>query len=173
VPLFNVFVDEKLAQRQQILNAQWDSLDTLQQNCKSVPASSWSEFQNNLRDWRSFFNSGSDWSSSSKTATDEWQLKAAEWAKRFDSFGCSGVRGEFIFDSGDRGIPGVKDPPPDDPGILDGVLSAYDKTSSALLAPLATAGWVAVGLVVVVIAAVVWIATKGKGSAGPVSVGGG
>ncbi len=179
MPLFNIFVDEKLAARQAQLDGQWKSLRAVINGCDDFPSSSWVEFVNDQKGWESFFDSGSDWSDNSKAATDEWQSKLQVHSQRVEQAGCRGSIGsvggvDFFSPTGVTGIPGVKDPPPDDPAFIDTALDAFSKTRDAVLSPFATVGWVTVGLVVVAIVAIVWILTKGKGKAGPsgVSVGG-
>ncbi len=165
--LFNIFSDPALKARQDQLDGQWNSLQALYSSCNNTPDASFAEFATDFRLWKEFYNSGSDWSADSKRATDEWQTKAQEWSRKLASWGCTGntqdANGDPIPQSGDAGIPTVKDNPPDQPGLLDS-LNPLPKLESWA----ETVGWVVVGLVVLAILAVVWISTKGhaKGPGG-------
>lgn len=174
--LFNVFSDSELKARQDQLDAQWKSLNSLINTCDDFPSSGWVEFVNDFRNWQEFYDSGSDWSSDSKHATDLWQVKAGEYAKRLAGAGCRGgigsVAGVDVVSAGDSGIPFVKEPPADMPGLFHEILSGVDQAQDTLLAPLKTAGWVVVGVVVLIVIALVWILTKGQASGYGISVGG-
>jgi hypothetical protein len=159
----NIFQDPVLVQRQAELNATWLSLNNVKTGCNGLPDSAWLEFVNDYKGWQEFFDSGSDWSSDSKKATDGWQIKAQDWSKRLSSYGCAGSLGvvtttdgfgnptgrETVYAGGDQGIPGVKDPPPDQQGITDKIGGA-----------IATAGWVAAGLVALIIIGIFYVATR-------------
>jgi hypothetical protein len=110
----NFFSDPELRARQDVLNAQWNGLwGTYNATCSNGLGNAFPEFATDKRNWDDFYGSESDWSSASKHATDEWQTKAQEWAKRLKDYGC----GDNQYS--DLGIPGVKDNPEDRPGVLD------------------------------------------------------
>lgn len=172
--LFNIFSDPALKARQDVLDAQWSSLNALFNTCDAMPSQSWVEFVNDLKSWRIFYDSGSDWSSSSEKATNEYQVKAQEWSQRLDAAGCRGSVGSVGGDDipgSVSGIPGVKDPPPLTPGLLDEAASAFEKGTDALSSPFKTLGWVAVGIVVLIVVGLVVITTKGHASGYGVEVG--
>ena len=171
----NIFSSPELRARQDQLDGQWSSLNGIQQTCNEFPSQAWVEFSNDLRNWREFYDSGSDWSQSSEKATNEWQIKAQEWTTRMRASGCTGTAGSAGGDyipSSQSGIPGVKDPPPLSQGLLDEAAEAFEKGTDALASPFKTLGWVAVGIVVLILVTVVWITTKGQASGYGVSVGG-
>lgn len=115
----NFFSDPELRARQDVLNAQWNSLwGTYQATCSNGLGNAFPEFATNYSDWKEFYDSGSDWSGASKHSTDEWQTKAQEWASRLKDYGC----GDSQYS--DRGIPGVKDNPEDQPGLIDKLAGA-------------------------------------------------
>jgi len=162
--LFDVFVDPALRARQDKLNSVWQSMNNLKQGCDGLPDSAWLEFVTDYKAWGEFYDSGSDWSSSSKTATDEWQVKAQSWTKRLADYGCRGSlgvditldnfgnptgRSEVYTPAADQGIPGVKDPPPDPQGPIDKIEGW-----------IATVGWVVAGLVVLLIAGLVYVLSR-------------
>ena len=169
----NIVSNPALRARQDQLDGQWSSLNGIQQSCDQFPSQAWVEFSNDLRNWREFYDSGSDWSQSSEKATNEWQIKAQEWAARMAGSGCGGtagsVGGSDIPAAG--GIPGVKDPPPLSQGLLDEAAEAFEKGTDALQSPFKTLGWVAVGIVVLILVAVIWVGTKGHASGWGVEVG--
>jgi len=150
----NVFSDPVLRQRQDELDAIWKSLNGLQNKCDNMPDTSWVEFVNDFKRWQDFYDSETDWSSDAKKATDEWQRKAKSWSDRLKSYGCRGTLGTeaivspegdyqgstTIYAPGDGGIPGVKDPPPDEKGLVDRIGDAFS-----------TVGWVATALTLMVI----------------------
>ena len=70
------------------------------------------------------------------------------------------------------GVPTIKDPPPDDPTFLDKSLDAFRRTRDEVLAPVATIGWVAVGIVGAIILAIIVLATKGRAKGYGIEVGG-
>ncbi len=129
----DIFQDPALVQRQDALNAQWLSLNNVKTGCDGLPDSAWLEFVNDYKAWQQFYDSGSNWSADSKKATDGWQLKAQEWSKRLPGYGCAGSLGvitttdqfgnptgrQDVYATGDQGIPGVKDPPPDEKGAIE------------------------------------------------------
>jgi hypothetical protein len=160
----NVFSDPQLRARQDQLDAQWKSLKASYDACNDTPPTSFAEFATDFAGWTSFYDSESDWSSNAKKATDEWQTKAQEWAGKIAGW-CGG--------GADSGIPTVKDPPPDEPGLVDQALGVFDKTRDAVLAPVFKVGWVAVGIVAAVILAIVVIVTKGRAKGYGIEVGGG
>ena len=170
--LFGILVDSALKARQDQLDAQWSSVSALYSGCDQTPDSAFAEFATDLSAWRAFYASGSDWSADSKTATDEWQTKLQDWTNRLTGWGCYGTAGPDELAAGSGAIPTVKDPPPDAPGIVDSVLATLKKTENAALSPFSTIGWVAVGIVVLVVLAIVWITTKGRAKGYGVEVGG-
>lgn len=173
--LFNVFSDPALKARQDILDAQWNSLWSIYQGCDNAPNNTFSEFVTERTAWKEFYDSGSDWSASSKAATDQWQSKAQEWASQFTSWGCNGNLGSVngvSIPADVNSIPTVKDPPPDGPSFIDTALQTFQKTESSILSPFATIGWVAVGLAVLIILALVWSLTKGHAKGYGVEIGG-
>lgn len=115
----NFFSDPELRARQDVLNGQWNSLwGTYNATCSNGLGNAFPEFATDYNNWQEFYDSGSDWTGASKHATDEWQTKAQEWAKRLKDYGCGDTQYK------DLGIPGVKDIPPDKPGFLDNLLDA-------------------------------------------------
>jgi hypothetical protein len=171
----DIFVDPKLRARQNQLDAQWKALRSSFQTCDATPDSSFAEFTTDFDNWSAFYATESDWSAGSKSATDEWQTKAQDWSNRLRSWGCTGSFDGFNVVSalGDTssGIPTVKDPPPDDPGLLDSVLSGVHKVTDPVTSTAATIGWVAVGLLILIIGSIVWIVTRGAYSGYGVKVG--
>jgi hypothetical protein len=169
----NIVSNPALRARQDQLDAQWSSLNGIQQNCSDLPSQAWVQFVNDLRNWREFYDSGSDWSQSSEQATNDWQIKAQEWTTRMAASGCGGTAGSvgdtYIPAAG--GIPTIKDPPPLSQGLLDEASDAFKKGTDALESPFKTLGWVAVGIVVLIIVAVIWISTRGHASGYGVDVG--
>jgi hypothetical protein len=170
-----VFVDPKLRGRQDILDAQWKSLKTGFTACDNTPDSSFAEFTNDFASWSMFYASESDWSSGSKATTDEWQTKAQDWSNRLQSWGCNGnwdgVNTVSAVGNASSGIPLVKDPPPNDPGIVDQALGLVHKVTDPITGTASTVAWVAVAVLVLAIGAVVYILTKGKASGYGVKVG--
>lgn len=172
--LFNVFQDTELVQRQKQLDATWKSLNAAQQHCDGLPDTQWVEFVNNFEGWKEFYDSGSDWSSDSKHATDEWQRIAGEWSRKFATYSCSGTTGSAggeTFYGADSGLPGVKDPPPDMPGFLDNVVNTVGNQITEAKETAGTIAWVAVGLAVLVVLGILYIASRGVSGYG-VKVGG-
>jgi hypothetical protein len=168
----NVFSDPKLRARQTQLDAQWNSLWALWQGCDATVDSSFSEFSTDRAGWIDFYGSESDWSADAKTATDEWQTKAQSWATRLSGWGCYGTVGPDSASPNASGVPSIKDPPPDDPTIFDRGLNLFAKARDEVLAPVATVGWVAVGIVGAVILAIIVLATKGRAKGYGIEVGG-
>lgn len=162
----NVFSDPVLKARQDQLDGQWKSLWALYQGCDQTPDNAFSQFVNDKRAWDEFYDSGSDWSDDSKHATDNWQLKAQEWAGRLNGWGCYGTSGSANLDTGSSGIPTIKDPPKDEPSFLD-------KLTDSSKTYFTTVGIVGVALFVFVILAIVFVLSKGKASGFGVSLGGG
>jgi len=169
--LFNVFSDPKLRARQDQLDAQWSSLNALQNTCDGVPDSSWVEFVNDLKAWRVFYESESDWSANSANATNEWQSKAQDWANRLGSYGCAGglgsVAGIIIQAAeGDTGIPGVKAPPAAETSwlgqagaLVTGAVSAvYDDAKGAI----SWYSYAIIGLIILVVLALGYMLTHVK-----------
>jgi len=163
---FGVFVDPKLRARQDQLDGQWKSLKAAWTACQNTPDSSFAEFATDFNGWSDFYASESDWSSASKSATDEWQTKAQDWSNKLTSWGCNGNWDNFQIVSANgsdaNGIPTIKDPPPNDPGLLDTVLGGIKKVTDPVTSTASTIGWVAVSLFVLIIFAIVWIVTKGR-----------
>ena len=165
MPLFNIFSDPKLRTRQDQLNAQFNSLWAAYQNCDNTPDSSFPEFISDRNAWKEFYDSGSDWTADSNNATNLWQTKAKEWADKLSGWGCSGN-----FDVTDTttpsGIPGVKEAPPDEESALSKAAKAAAGAGGSffggLWSSIKTVGWVAVGLVVLVLGLVVYLLTHAK-----------
>jgi hypothetical protein len=172
----NIFSDPKLRTRQDQLDGQWYSLLQVVQFCDNVPDSSFSNFTSDLRAWQAFYESGSDWSSSSENATNDWQAKALEWSKQLNAWGCTGnISGS---DSTQSGIPGVKTPPPDQGDFLDKAVDAAKGLADKATGPLdaiwnriATVGWVALGLIVLILGLAVYSLTHVKANTPYGSVG--
>lgn len=158
----NIFSDPKLRARQDQLAAQWNSLWAAYQQCDQTPDSSFAEFATDRRLWQEFYDSGSDWSSNSQNATNEWQAKAKEWADKLSGWGCMG--NDSNPDLGYSGIPGVKDPPPDDPGVLADLATAASAPVNGLFDTLKTIGWVTVGIIVIILGLAVYALTHVKAS---------
>ena len=141
----DIFVDPQLRARQDQLNAQWIALKSTVDNCQLDPvsAAAFSQFYADFASWQSFYESGSDWTSSSKKATDDWQSKLQEYTKTVGGGFCSQSQ------AGDSSyIPGVKDPPPDEPGFIQ---SLADKAAAAGK----TAYWTGTVFVFAIVAAIV------------------
>ncbi len=170
--LFNVFSDPVVAAQQAQLDGQWQALNVVQDQCNQIPTTALVEFYNDLQAWNTFYASGSDWSASSKNATNDWQKKAQEWSNKFTGWSCGNTPGIIAPDTGTSLIPGVKDPPPDDPGLLAGLKSDALAPINAIESYIRAAGWIAVGLVVLVVGAIVYISTRGKVSGYGLTVGG-
>lgn len=120
----NFFSDPALRARQTQLDAQWSGLwGTYNSTCDNGLGGAFPEFASDYNGWREFYASGSDYTGASKHATDEWQTKAQEWAKRLKDYGCG--QKEF----GDLGLPGVKDSPPDEPGWFDRLKGAAEEAA--------------------------------------------
>src|SRR5260221_10488487 len=136
------FVDEKLRARQDQLDAQWQALYNLR--CESLPTSASVEFDTDFNNWRVFYDSESDWSSGSKSATDEWQTKAKEWATRLATYGCGGSvqinNIDVISATGDKGIPSIKNNPADDPSLLDTLAHVRDVATKPFTDAASTVG---------------------------------
>ncbi len=166
---FNLFSDPKLRTRQDQLNAQWNSLLSVYQTCDNTPDSAFSEFITDLKAWRTFYDSESDWSSSSANATNEWQAKALDWTSRLSEWGCTGNQdGEY---GTPNGIPGVKEPPPDSTSILDDAKAVVSGGADSFFGSLATVGWVATGLAILIVIGIVYLLTHVSASTPYGSVG--
>lgn len=168
MPLFNIFSDPQLRARQDQLDAQWKALNAAQSGCSSIPDTAWVEWVNDFRNWQEFYDSGSDWSSDSFNATNVWQQKLKEWSARMATYGCVGslgsVGGEDIPAGGDQGIPGVKEPPPDEKSTVEKVGDEVTGVVGSVSTFVKTASWVAIGLIVVVLIATVYTLTHVKAS---------
>jgi hypothetical protein len=167
------FVDPALRTRQDQLNAQWLSLNGIQQSCQGISDSAWVEFVNDLKGWKDFYASESDWDMDSKHATDDWQTKASYWADQFKLYGCGGVLGsvngvDIPATAGDGGIPSVKANPADDKPWYSGITDV----ASTIQDDVSTIGWIAVGVVVLVVLVVGYVLTRGKAKGFGVEVGG-
>jgi hypothetical protein len=169
--LFNVFSDPVLRARQDQLDAQWSSLNALQNQCGDVPDTAWVEFVNDLRKWRTFYESESDWSADSNNATNSWQAKAQEWANRLSTYGCAGGLGSvggitIQTDVGDLGIPGVKDAPANESSWLgkagdlakSAVTGVYDDVTGAI----SWTSYAIIGLIILVVLALGYVLTHAK-----------
>lgn len=154
----NVFSDPKLRARQDQLDAQWNSLWATWNACNDTPDSAFPEFATDRRLWKDFYDSETDWSASAKTATDEWQVKAASWASKLSGW-CGG--------GSSSGIPTIGAAPPDDVTLVDRVLEAPKQAINLV----ATLSYVAVGFAVLVVLGIIYISTKGKVSGYGVTVG--
>lgn len=154
-----LFSDPKLRARQDTLNAQWNSLWAAYQAC-DTPSAAFPEFATDLNAWRSFYESESDWTDSSKRATDEYQSKAQEWQRRMSAWNC-GQSGYA-----DGGLPGVKDNPADEPGLLDD-LGDNLKAPFAFIRNL-TWGVLAVGALVIL--GIIWVLSRKSFSGAGVKV---
>jgi hypothetical protein len=168
----NIFSDPALKARQDVLHAQWTSIHKLSLSCEGLTTESWHQLETDWLNWKEFYESGSDWSSSSEKATNEWQVKAQEWTARLNSAGCRGSTVGDDIVTPDTGIPGVKDPPPLTPDFLDEVTDGFTQITDAATSPFKTLGWVATGIVVLIIVGLVIVLTKGKASGYGVKVGG-
>lgn len=144
-----LFSDPALRARQDQLNAQWNSLKAAYQAC-DTPSAAFPEFATDYRLWGEFYESGSDFLDSSKRATDSWQRKAQEWQNRMSAWNC----GESGYSDG--GLPGVKDPPPDEPDFLD---KLADKAQDPFRF-LRNVAWAGVALVFVIILGIIWLVSK-------------
>lgn len=154
--VLNFFSDPKLRTRQDQLNGQWNSLWAVYQACDQTPDSAFSEFATDLRLWREFYDGGNDWSSSSANATNEWQNKAMEWSQRLTDWGCTGNQSS---DQLPNNIPTVKVPPPDETSVLDDAKGFVSDKVEGIWSRLATAGWVVVGLFVLLIGGIIYLLT--------------
>lgn len=169
----NIFSDPKLRTRQDQLDAQWQALSNLR--CDNLPSSTEVEFETDEQNWRYFYDSETDWSASAKKATDEWQTKAGEWAKRFAAHGCGGgviVDGiSVISNTGDGGIPTIKSNPEDDKTLFEEAQDAASALTKPARDAASTVGWVVVGVVVLVLVLTAYVLTRGKASGFGVKVG--
>ena len=171
--MLNLFTDAKLRSRQDILDAQWNSLKATYGTCDQTPDAAFAEFATDYRLWKDFYDSESDWSSDSFNATNVWQDKAKEWSTRIAGWGCSG---NFILSDGAQstdysGIPGVKDVPPDEQSLLGKAADTITGLEGSIWDRLATVGWIAVGLVVLLIGGAIYLLTHVKVSAPQGSIG--
>jgi hypothetical protein len=165
----NLVSDPELAARQQQLNSQWFALNQTIDSCAltSSSAPAFSQFYADYDSWKEFFASGSDWSGDSKHTTDLWQVKLQDYTKLAKSYCQQASGAEPAY------IPGVKDPPADEPGFFDtGIGLAKD----ALAIPgelTKTIGIFAAVIVAAILVAIIWVSMHGNLSAGPsgVSVG--
>lgn len=162
----NIFSDPVLRTRQDQLNSQWISLNASVNTCKVDESSSsiWLEFVADFKGWQEFYDSGSDWSMDSKHATDEWQTKASDWSGRLGEI-CGGVSGIQL--AGDTGIPTVKANPADDKPFW----SPLTDTINTIHSDASTIGWVAIGVIVLVVLVIGYVLTKGHASGYGVTVG--
>ena len=145
----NFFSDPELRARQDVLDGQWKSLwGTYNATCSNGLGNAFPEFATDKANWDAFYDSESDWSSASKHETDIWQTKAQEWAKRLKDYGC----GDSTYS--DLGIPGVKDPPPDQPGLFD---KAIDAAKSGAKWYAAAVGGVAIAILIAIVAMVYFL----------------
>ena len=154
----NLVSDPELAARQQQLNSQWFALNQTIDSCAltSSSAPAFSQFYADYDSWKEFFASGSDWSGDSKHTTDLWQVKLQDYTKLAKSY-CQQVSGaEPAY------IPGVKDPPKDEPGFFDTGVSLY---KDVLSIPGEIAKWAGIATIVVVVAilaAIIYVSVKGN-----------
>lgn len=172
----DVFQDPVLVQRQAVLDGQFKSLNAIVGTCDNVPSSTWVEWTNDYKNWSEFFDSGSNWSMSSKRATDEWQEKLQLWSNRMASYGCGGTLGSVdginvVSATGDKGIPTVKDAPPNDPTFIDEALATVHKVTDPVTSTIKTSIWLGAGVVLFIVVAIAYILTRGKASGYGLKVG--
>jgi hypothetical protein len=168
---FNLLSDPELAARQSQLNSQWYALNQTLDECSLTASSApfFSQFYADYDQWKDFFASGSDWSSGSKHATDDWQTKLKDYTQKVNAY-C----GQSSADAGGAAyIPGIKDNPPDAPGLLDELKGDVAAPFNWISDTATKIGIVAAVVLGALLVAVVWIAVKGNVKAGPsgVSVG--
>jgi|SRR5882672_2669530 len=164
----NLWSDPQTRARQDQLNAQWNALWGVWQNCDNTPDSAFAEFATDLKAWREFYNSASDFSAASINATNSWQQKAKDWSDKLTGWGCTGNQSSDDLPSG---IPGVKAPPPDEQSLLSKATSGVGNSVSSFLSTLTTIGWVAVGIVVFLVLGIIYTLTHVKVSSPTGSIG--
>lgn len=164
----NFFSDPALRARQDVLDAQWNSLRAAYSVCDNTPDSSFSEFTTDYNSWKRFYDSESDWSSNSNNATNVWQTTAKSWSDRLTSWGCSGTAtlsvGSVGSDTPDptQGIPGIKAAPPDTTNFLTQAKDAIGSAGQGLWSDISTVGYLILAVVVLIVFGLVYILTHAK-----------
>ena len=157
----NLFSDPVLRTRQDQLNAQWNSLRASYTLCQNTPDASFAEWATDYAAWQEFYNSESDWSTNSFNATNEWQAKAADWASKFASWGCTGNDPDY--EAGvPSGIPGVKPPPADQQSLIDKAGQIVSDDVGGVTSTIKTIGWIAVGVLVLIIVGLIYLIPRTK-----------
>lgn len=167
--LFNdLFVNSDLKARTDQLNSQWQALSGQSYSC-NWGGGTQVQFDSDFQAWFTYYNSGD----LDDAETNSWQSKAQEWSNNFAAFGC-GTSSDIGVTS--SGIPTVKTPPPNEQAPLakaassigDSITNAF----SGVWNTLKTVGWVAVGLIVLILGGIVYLLThtnisSPQGSIGP------
>lgn len=171
----DLFVDPSLRARQDQLNAQWNSLRASYTLCNNTPDAAFAEFATDYASWQTFYASESDWSSDSFNATNSWQQKAVQWSNNMKAWGCTGNDEDNSDASTPSGIPGISAPPTDEQGAVGKAASSVgDAVKNAFAGvwnTLTTIGWVAVGLVVLILGGIVYLLTHTNVSTPQASIG--
>jgi hypothetical protein len=162
----DLFVDPSLRARQDQLNATWNGLRASYTICQNTPDASFAEFTTDYNGWQAFYASESDWTTDSFNATNSWQQKAVQWSNNFTAWGCTGNDPDNSDSSTPSGIPGVTAPPADEQGALASAAAALEAPATSALSSIwstiSTIGWVAVGLAVLIVFALVYTITHAK-----------
>jgi hypothetical protein len=160
----DLFVDPSLRARQDQLNATWNGLRASYGVCQNTPDASFAEFTTDYNAWQAFYASESDWTTDSFNATNSWQQKAVQWANNFKAWGCTGsdpTNSDVTTPT--NGIPGVSAPPADEQGVIGkAATSLNDSVKNALAGfwnTLTTIGWVAVGLIILILGGIIYLFT--------------
>ena len=124
--------------------------------CQNTPDASFSEFATDYAAWQEFYGSESDWSSNSFNATNEWQTKAGEWADKLSQWGCTGNDENAPADA-PSGIPGVKPAPADQQSLIDKAGKVVSDDITGVTNTIKTIGWVALGVVVLIIVGLIYL----------------
>ena len=166
----NLFSDPVLRARQDQLNAQWAALYRVADNCQLDPVSAagLQQFFADYHSWKEFYASESDFTKGSKQTTDSWQAKLQEYTRTIGSQLCGQTRtGQNTY------VPDVDDPPPDDPGLFDGLRDvAKDFSPFKSLTDWVTRVGIGVLIAIaLILGAVVIFLTHGKASGFGVKVG--
>lgn len=166
--LFNdLFVNSDLQARSDQLNSQWQALSGQSYAC-NWGGGTQVQFDSDFQAWYTYYSSGD----LDDAETNSWQSKAQEWSINFASFGCGT---DPSIGTTSSGIPTVKTPPANVAAPLANVASGIGDTLknafSGLWNSLATIGWVAVGLVVLILGGIVYLFTHTNISTPEASIG--
>ena len=164
----DLFVNSDLKARTDQLNSQWNALSGQSYACHWGGGTQ-VQFDGDYQAWFTYYNSG-DYEDAE---TNSWQSKAQEWSRNFAAFGC-GTPSDIGATS--SGIPTISDPLPNEQPALakaaSGIGDSLKNAFAGLWNTLETIGWVAVGLVVLILGGIVYLFTHTnistpQGSIGP------